>query len=768
MICGIYLRLGTSAVMCLVFFLFCLISVLYFVKTEKNRNYFLLLLFLLLGFFLAGMEEMGEPPLYGKVSGSGLVRETGETSGGNQSLTIIGEMEDELGQCLTEQKIYALWTGEERFSVGDCIGFSGEIAPFYEAAFPGAYDEREYLQTRGFDCKVYPDEVWKTGVDTSLSILLAKGRYALQDTLDRILPAEESGVMKAMLTGEKDDIPQDTYELYRKAGTVHVLCISGLHMSILALYIAFFLEKILKRSRRVSALLTMAAGVLYLAFIGFTPSAARAVIMISVVMLGRVLFRLSDRLNNIAIAAFLILCLGPGYLFHAGFQLSFITVIGICLGVERLEKRKKKERTLLHWFKESLLVSLYASLFSFPVVAYHFYAVSLVGILANLVILPLSGLLLGFGILAAFLGIIWLPAGVFAAGSVYVILQLFQGVCEALLGLPFACILTGRPSLLVMALYYLLLFFLLRNSERKGSWRVTLALCGALWCGVFENQLFRKENTVAFLSVGQGDAAVISTYDGKAYLVDGGGVYGKKIGENVGMTVVLPYLESLGIREIEAAFLSHPDTDHMTGLLEIMAKMPVKGIYLSDYPFAETEELLRLKETVEKNDVPLYTVRKGDISADGQWECLYPLEGVAFGEDDNHGSMALRYRYGGRSVLFTGDMAELDEMLLLAEETDLKADILKVAHHGSAYSSSAKFLEAVSPEAAVISCGLGNIYGHPHEQTMERLQAVSSEIYRTDQDSSIFVTLSPDGEFTIETMTERKPFYERIKETMEE
>lgn len=125
MICGIYLRLGTSAVMCLVFFLFCLISVLYFVKTEKNRKYFLLLLFLLLGFFLAGMEEKGEPPLYGKVRGSGLVRETGETSGGNQSLTIIGEMEDELGRCLTEQKIYALWTGEERFSVGDCIGFSG-------------------------------------------------------------------------------------------------------------------------------------------------------------------------------------------------------------------------------------------------------------------------------------------------------------------------------------------------------------------------------------------------------------------------------------------------------------------------------------------------------------------------------------------------------------------------------------------------------------------------------------------------------------------
>ena len=769
-ICGIYLRLGVSKLICLVSFLVIVIFVSHFVINKKNGKYLLLLLFAVLGFITAGhhLAQGTEEELTGIVEGKGVIRETGRTSSGNQKLTILCDLEDETGETADDVKLYALWSGEETFAAGERVRFSGELAEFYKPSYPGGYDEKFFLATKGFACKLYPETMEYLGEDSSLFSFLARGRMTFQRTLEEILPAEESGLMKAILTGEKEDIPADSYALYTKAGVVHVLCISGLHMSILALYVSVFMEKLLGRSKRVSAVVTILVVGFFLLFISPSPSSVRAAVMICVVMLGRCLFRLTDRLNTIAIAALLILSIQPLYLFHAGFQLSFVTVIGIWLGVGRMERNPRKKRSKLDSIKESLLVSLYASLFSFPVVAYYFSSVSVVGILANLVIVPLSGLLLGFGLIGGILGMLFLPLGIFAAGSVYAILQIFKGICTLLVKLPFAYVLVGRPAPLVILLYYAILLLFLEFGGRKGSWKAGILLCCAMFCAVFENTLFRRENTVTFLNVGQGDAAVISTWEGKTYLVDGGGIYGRELGENVGKRTILPYLEMLGVSRLDGIFLSHPDSDHMTGLLEVMAEMPAKGLYLSAYPFEDAEEVQLLKETVEKVHIPLYTVKAGDTSADGAFECLYPFPDIRFRDgDDNHGSMVLRYRYSGTEVLFTGDISEEDERFLLEQGTDVSADILKVAHHGSKYSSDDAFLQAVSPKAAVISCGAGNLYGHPHGETLERLQAAKAEIYRTDTEGAILVKLKKDGTFAIEPMTERKPFYENIKERLE-
>ena len=769
-ICGIYMRLGISEMMCLVSFIFISVIISRFMIKEKSARYLLLLLFTVFGFLSADyhLQPTDDGMLIGVVKGEGVIREAGLTASGNQKLTILCDLEDTDGTALQDVKLYAIWSGADRYSGGERVGFSGELVPFYAPSYPGGYDEELFLTTKGYDCKMYPETIEYLGKDTFLFSVLARGRARLHSVLDSILPAEESGIMKAMLTGEKDDIPDDGYKLYTKAGVVHVLCISGLHMSILAMYVAVFVEKILGQSRRTSALVTMVAVLGFLLFIGPSPSAVRAATMICIVMLGRVFFRLSDRLNNIAAAALLILTIQPLYLFHAGFQLSFMTVIGICIGISKMEEKQKKHRGKLDWLKESFLVSLYASLFSYPIVAYHFYSVSTVSILANLVIVPLSGFLLGFGILSAILGLFWLPAGVFAAGSVYAILRIFKITCTLLIQLPFSYALTGRPSGAVILLYYLILFWFIEFGKRKGSWKVGAALSAAMFCAVFENALFRKENSVTFLDVGQGDAAVISTYDGKMYLIDGGGVYGREFGENVGKKIVLPYLESLGASKLEGVFLSHPDSDHMTGLLEVLETIPTDGLYLSDFSFEETEELLLLKEKVENFHVPLYTIKMSDMSEEKDFVCLYPIEDVAFRDgDDNHGSMVLKYTYGGTEVLFTGDISAEDERFLLEQGEDVSADILKVSHHGSKYSSDAAFLQAVSPKAAVISCGAKNLYGHPHADTLKRLEETTGEIYRTDTDGAVLVTLKQDGTFEIETMTERKPLYEDLKEKLE-
>lgn len=770
-ICGIYLRAGKSEVVCLASFLLFLLFVSQYVIKLRRWNYLLFLLFSFAGFLTVGNsmeQEMMEKLLFGVTEGTGVVREAGLTSSNNQKLTIQCSLQDETGNTMQDVKLYVIWSGEENMEVGDVVSFKGELIPFYEASVPGGYDENLYLRTRGYEGKMYPEEMTVQGEDISLASALGRARGKVHKTLDEILPANESGIMKAMLTGEKDDIPDESYELYTRAGIVHVLCISGLHMSILALYVAFFSEKVLCRSKRTSAVITMAAALCFLAFVGFTPSAVRAVTMICVVMMARVLFRSHDRLNEIAIAALLILCIEPFYLFHIGFQLSFITVLGLCLAAEQTELHRQKDRTWKDWLADSIRFSLYASLFSFPMVAYYFYSVSLVGILANLIIIPLSGLLLGFGILSAVSGMVWMPLGIFAAGSVYSILQLFEMTCILLLKLPFAYVLVGRPSETVILLFYGLLYFWLQFAGRKGSWKGAIVLCAALFCAVFENQLFHKETTITFLDVGQGDAAVIHTWENKTYLVDGGGQYGKEFGENVGKTILLPYLEYLGVSRIDGAFLSHPDSDHMTGLLEILEYIPVDALYLGNYPYTVTKEMDFLKESVEKYPVTLYTVDNRSSAADGTWICLGPIKDVTFSEDDdNQGSVVLKYTVGETEILFTGDMTAENERLLLETDADFSADILKVSHHGSKYSSDETFLAEVAAKTAIISCGEKNIYGHPHEETLERLENVGTEIYRTDADGSILAKIKTDGTFTIETMTERNPLYERIKETME-
>lgn len=198
----------------------------------------------------------------------------------------------------------------------------------------------------------------------------------------------------------------------------------------------------------------------------------------------------------------------------------------------------------------------------------------------------------------------------------------------------------------------------------------------------------------------------------------------------------------------------------MTGLLEVLETLPTKGLYLSDYAFAENEQTDLLKEMVEKYNIPLYTIKTGDSSLGDKFLCLYPTGASAGTGEENQGSMVLRYSYSDTKVLFTGDITAEEEQQLL--EQNISADVLKVAHHGSKYSSDAAFLEKVSPKAAVISCGTNNVYGHPHKEAMERLQKTGAEIFRTDEDGTILVTIGKDGA-EHRNHDGKKPLYENIK-----
>lgn len=771
MICGIYSRLGISFGVCLVCILFPVIGISYFVKKTKRLVYAAFLIFVFAGFLLAG--KISEPGIVDQlggqteISGQFLVTDTGRTSGGFQKLRLEGVPEEDSFQG-EHIDIYAIRMDGEELSLGDEITLHGEVLSFSEPTIPGAYNEKLYLKTQGYDCKMFLYGAEKTGEKRNLSVLIHKGKERVDQILGQVLPEEERGIVKALITGDRDDILQGTEEMYRMAGITHILCISGLHISLFAMMAAWVLEKVFRMGRRSSAAATIAVSVCFLVFTGFSPSSVRAVIMISVALVGRIIQRRHDWLNNIAIAALLILTAQPLYLWNAGFQLSFLSVIGIWAGSRFYGERKG----LLGAIQDMMLVSFFAFLFTFPITAYHFYHITPYSILANLVVIPFSGILLASSFLAAFVGMFSVSLSVFAAGSAYVILQIYEKVCLLIERLPFCYPLTGSPSVETILIYYgLLLAFLFLSSKERVQTILLSVLGTVLLIQIWGNGLFQKENTVTFLDVGQGDCAVITTYSGKAFLVDGGGISSEELGENIGTEKILPYLEYLGIDHINGIFLSHLDADHILGAMEIMNYLPVDGVYLPDYAVVSGQWEKELQEILEKNQIPLYTVKEGDsgtMDDEGQFFCLYPFaNGQLSKGGTNAGSMVLKYTYGGADILFTGDLEEGQEQLLLEKESDLACDVLKVSHHGAANASSLDFLEATGADFAVISCGWNNPYHHPSPETLDRLFQSGISVYRTDMQGSIILHISPSGGLSWTIWGERNPIYERIKETVE-
>lgn len=772
MICGIYCRLGISELVCLVCFLFPLISVSYFVIKQKRFRYIGFLLAVVFGFVLAHVsasltvvEKVGGSM---EVTATGYIADIGTTAGGYPKLRIHADMTNlQDGNIYSNQEIYVIDMQLGQHEIGEGVYLQGEALAFSHADLYGGYDEWQYLTAQGYTCKMFPEIMEKTGTQhNSIAILFFRWNEAVQHVLERMLPAEQSAIAKAMLTGNKDDIDSMTESLYTKAGVTHILCISGLHMSILAAFVVYLLERYAKCSLRTSAIVTIVACWFFLLFTGFAPSSMRAVVMITLASLGRVFYRKPDWLNSIALAAFVILCLEPLYLFHAGFQLSFLSVIGIYMGSRVLPEGETWYAKLGHMAG----ISAFASGFGLPVAAYHFSDVSTVAVLSNMVILPLSGILLGMIILSAIAGLLWLPAGVFLSGSVYAILKLFEGTCWLVTQIPYSYISVGRMPAFCILLLYVLAIVCCVYRPRWQERCIVVGTTAVLFCAVIGNRFYLHQNQVMFLDVGQGDATIITTSDHKAYVIDGGGLGNKEIGENTGVTILEPYLASKGMERVEAVFLTHLDTDHCLGVLELLQDMPVGALYLSAAEAKNTESAeiqAQIQEIVEKHNIPVYTIQQGDVlQADGfgTLTCFWPPEMQV--ENENQRSLVLQYQYGETKILFTGDCEAEGEYQILQNGIDLQSDILKVAHHGSASSSLQTFLEAVTPDHAVISCGENNWYGHPHVQTIEKLENINSDILRTDQMGSIEIQIAPKG-YAIQTAAERIPWYERIKESME-
>ena len=675
-------------------------------------------------------------------------------------------------------KLLVYCESADGLQIGNTIRLAGELAPFSEPENPGQLDEKSYYRAQRIACKFYPDEieVIQDGVDR-IREWCRKIREWLDDTYEEILPAEHAGIVSAILLGDKADLSEDTKSLYQKNGIAHILAISGLHVSLLGMGLFALIRKAgspLIPAAAVTALIL----VFYGSLTEFGISTQRAVGMLIIAMLAKILGRSYDSRSACALCGFVVLLVNPMQLYQTGFQLSFAAAFGISyFGREwelmKLQKGKTSAGKCLLLFLSGPTPQLITA----PIILNTYYELPVYSVFLNIPVVGLLSSVVFLSILAGIAGLFSVTAGRFLAGGVYWILELYECLCKLTERLSFPVWLYGKPQDWRLAAYFavVVLFFVVagqiakkfRHHPRQHGYRryalCVLCLLPLVFLRLPDEESVRNEPdsscVVDFLSVGQGDCAVVRTASDKAYLIDCGSTTVKSVGEYR----LKPWLKYQGIAVLEAVFLSHPDSDHTNGVMELLeqtnstfdwyqGEIQIRNLVLPAAFREETEEGIRLMENGDnpsvknsgtgfaaicklalEKEIPVFWFVPGDTVTENEvvFTCLHPDVSYPT-HDTNDASLTLLLECGNTAIVFAGDIGENAEACvapaLRKKMMHKETVILKTAHHGSKYSTSKAFLEVLQPQLAVVSYGKDNRFGHPHVETLERLQNAGSKI----------------------------------------
>lgn len=628
---------------------------------------------------------------------------------------------------------------------GEQIEVYGKISPAEAARNEGQFDFRLYYRTISVHGSMYGTSFRVIGGDPKP---FARGLQALRlrmgDILDQLLPPQDAGIYRALLTGDKSAMDEDIRSLYQENGIAHILAVSGLHLSILGLGVYELLRRF-GRSKAASGLVAALLIVSYGILTGCSGSALRAVLMLLLRFLGAAVGRSYDMLTAMAAAALFLLWKEPFMLFSAGFQLSFLAVLAI--GLSHALPAPK------HPLLAGLWLSFYLQLLTLPVILFHYFRFPLYGIFLNLIVLPLMGCVIYSGVFGVGLFALSEKLATIAVGGGHGILRLYTLLCTRCATLPYSSLLLGRPSMHNILLYYTALGFVTwalaeRNKAdhaalQRGQKHPVPPVCRLpLPCIVLPLILSMlglpakqpQGLEITALDVGQGDGFILRN-QGLVMSVDGGSTSNQRLGKNV----LVPYLESQGIEHIDLALITHCDADHYSGILYLLEEEPKISIGELLLPRVAVQDARydALRDAAATRDVQIRYFGQGDSIALGEVEILgyYPA-GTAKLEAANDHSIGMLLHAPDFQMLFTGDMDETCEQQMLAALWEANAgypkiDVLKAGHHGSHTSSSEALLAALRPDYAILSYGVGNDYGHPHAETRERLESYGVEMLET-------------------------------------
>ncbi len=650
------------------------------------------------------------------------------------------------------------WEESESLKLGSVITVKGIFWPYEEAANPGEFNQKKYYASLKIGGRLKKCTLISVSSEYSYgSEALYRLRQGWKERLYHVFPQKEASILATMLLGDKKNLDSQMKELYQDNGIVHILSISGLHITIIGMGIYRLLRK-LQVAIPPAAICGGVLLVLYGVMTGMSVSTIRAIGMYSLRMISLLCGRTYDLLTSLAILAALMTVVHPGYLNQGGFLLSFGAVLGIGImypalwkGDRLLPTFPKRYRagfrkyicTFLEKGSEGLALAILSSiaitLTTLPLQLWLFYEIPTYTVFINLCILPFMSILLSFGLLAMLLP----GAGILGTVSC-VILYGYECLCNMFQRLPYSMWNPGKPRLWQMLLYYGLWLGLVvfsKNGKRNLRAGKTLLLLGMIF--VISIKLPRGEQ-VNFLSVGQGDCTVIQVEDGGVYLFD----CGSSTKGQVGKYTLLPFLKYYGIGRINGVFASHGDLDHINGLTELFSfagKEQIKIDKIILPALSNTQKEISFGSMLQLNNVEFISAGQFIAQSGINILCLHPPYNMDKEGNESSQCFYIELTKGKEvvlSLLLTGDVEGKGEEMLCDELKRRGIEevmLLKVAHHGSKYATSEKLLDLLELQAAIISCGKNNSYGHPHKEVLMRLEGENIPFFRTDEIGAITV-----------------------------
>ena len=569
-------------------------------------------------------------------------------------------------------------------------------------------------------------------------------------SFDKYLPKREAGLMAGILIGDTANIPTGVKDDFKKTGLAHILAVSGMNVSMLASAVIFVVS-ILPVGAFLRFCITLLSLFSYMSIAGLAPSVLRAGIMFVAALGASLLSRKADLLSALSLAVIATLLYDPTFLFNIGWQLSFAATLFIVLFTPLL---KESFALFPRVVSETMAMTLGAQLGVLPILACRFHQLSLVTVAANLLVVQAIFPLMIIGVLIAIADRMLPAISYVLSGFAHMLLAFIIRMADILAAVPFASVYIGSPPAFMVVVYYvsMIMFCLYLKKKNKKISLASMVLIGLLFTAVLMGCQVVRETTpsglrVVFMDVGQGDAALIQTQDGGNVLIDGGPF------PNSASDV----LDKYGVKKLDLVIISHAHADHISGLKSVLENRQVDMIVDAGVP--HTSRLyIDLLRTIEEQKIKYRRARTGmkiDVGQELRIDIVWPPDSKSRQGEDllNNESIVALIKYQNVNLLFPGDIQADGQRSLLKTGQSVKAQILKVPHHGSRNAAEKDFIEAVQPEVSVISVGADNKFGHPAGSTLKKLENAGSRVYRTDRNGSII--LSSDGK-TFEVETERE------------
>lgn len=643
-------------------------------------------------------------------------------------------------------KVRVITIDKKKFLIGDRLYVSGYVSQLPSARNSLDFSYREYMAKRGVYAQFQIAQVYEVNnslslPDRFLNLLISYKTHLLSET-NKVVPEPYNSLLGSVVLGSKaSPIPDTLMREFRTVGLGHMLAVSGFQVALIMGFILILMSR-LKAKAPVILAVNIAVLIFYAILTGATPSVVRAVIMGIIASIGLYLSRGGNISNIMGVTALIMLIFNPMNFFDIGFQMSFLATFGIIYLAPMLANA-------LNWLPTPIALALGLTIASqimiVPLQFLYFNQFSLWAIPANLVAGGLIAWITVAGFISYFLSSITYYLGIPFDLFNLALMKLLVATVSFFYQLPGVSIDVATPHIGVVILYYIVLFILLELSYHRIielNWKkiiIFVLLFANIYLLLPQNTIISSDELhIISLNVGQGDATLIITPHKNVFLIDGG----NRAKFDNGKEVIIPYLNKLGLHRIDGVIATHPDSDHIGGLISIIQNIPVTTLY--DSGESDNDQVYHdLLETALREHISIEKVQRGDkifLDEGVYLDILNPVHPFfsGTGADSNANGVMAVLHYKDFKELLTADMELVNEIEFRLSGIDPHANVLKVAHHGSKFASSDEFLAMVKPEIAIISVGI-NGYGHPAQPTLDRLSLVGAAIFRTDQMGTIDV-----------------------------